>query len=267
MLSADYDVLCGICHPLFKVTPLNYFDYVRYYDDGRVVAFSTSVDFSIYTLSEFLLPTLNELQFFSNLGHKVSFLSTTSPLPIGLDDKNSEKYLKNIEYASDHKVYHRMYITDRKDNYFTTSGFGVKKDSKSILNFHINSVNFLQRFIRYFEVKSSEIFSRSLKNFNIILPKYHEELDLSEIGIVLPSTKVESYNFLDSCNSEQNITPKEQECLGLIAQGYTMKLAALKMQISHRTVEQHLRNIKDKFGLHTKNQLVDLWHTLINENY
>ena len=56
------------------------------------------------------------------------------------------------------------------------------------------------------------------------------------------------------------ITGREKECMSLIAQGYTMKNAAKKLCISHRTVEQHLRNVKDKLGLNTKNQLVEAWH-------
>lgn len=56
------------------------------------------------------------------------------------------------------------------------------------------------------------------------------------------------------------ITDRELNCLALIAKGYTMKAVALRLEISPRTVEMHLQNIKEKFGFSTKNQLVSLWH-------
>jgi DNA-binding CsgD family transcriptional regulator len=65
-------------------------------------------------------------------------------------------------------------------------------------------------------------------------------------------------------NDMMLITSRELECLSLTAQGYTMKYTARKLEISPRTVELHLRNIKDRYGLTSKNQLVKLWHNYFN---
>lgn len=56
------------------------------------------------------------------------------------------------------------------------------------------------------------------------------------------------------------LTQREIECLNLVAHGSTMKMIARKLDISPRTVEQHLRNIKEKFEVNTKSQLVELWY-------
>lgn len=57
-----------------------------------------------------------------------------------------------------------------------------------------------------------------------------------------------------------DVTKRELNCLALIAKGYTMKGVALRLNISPRTVETHLRNLKEKFGFSSKNQLVSLWY-------
>ncbi len=56
------------------------------------------------------------------------------------------------------------------------------------------------------------------------------------------------------------LTTREYQCLALLAKGYTMKMIALEYSISPRTVEQHIRNIKEKTDLRTKQELLRAWH-------
>lgn len=107
----------------------------------------------------------------------------------------------------------------------------------------------------------------SLSHSNkIILPNYLEQklqIDGITIQNFLP------FNFpqpaqMPGKENPYSITLREKACLQLIAQGYTMKSVAKKLALSLRTVESHLRNIKDKNGLNTKNQLVDMWNEYYN---
>lgn len=68
----------------------------------------------------------------------------------------------------------------------------------------------------------------------------------------------------DDCDLNNMLTQREIECLSYIAHGFTMKMIAKKLNISPRTVEQHLRNLKEKFELNTKGQLVELWYRLFS---
>jgi DNA-binding NarL/FixJ family response regulator len=47
--------------------------------------------------------------------------------------------------------------------------------------------------------------------------------------------------------AEENLTPREEEILGLLAKGYRTKEVADKLAITPFTVSWHLRNIYDKF--------------------
>ena len=126
----------------------------------------------------------------------------------------------------------------------------------------------LEKFIKYFETKVEEICSEKSDSNTIILPNYHykiltEDQQLDPILFEAELCVSPEYEKTSLCHNIL-LTSREKECLSLIAQGYTMKNAARKLKISPRTVEQHLRNIKDKYGLNTKNQLVEIWHEIIN---
>ena len=47
----------------------------------------------------------------------------------------------------------------------------------------------------------------------------------------------------------QSLTMREREILQLTAEGFTSREAGARLEISHRTVEKHRENIKEKLGL------------------
>jgi len=77
-------------------------------------------------------------------------------------------------------------------------------------------------------------------------------LTLSETGIVSHS------------NGGVSLSPRESQVLSLILRGKTAKLAAEVLNISFRTVEQHLELIKLKFGVRNKVELIE---TAIERGY
>ena len=52
------------------------------------------------------------------------------------------------------------------------------------------------------------------------------------------------------------LTGREIEVLQLVAQGYTSREIGEKLYISENTVKNHVRNILDKLGLHSRNEAV-----------
>lgn len=53
------------------------------------------------------------------------------------------------------------------------------------------------------------------------------------------------------------LTQKTMECLILAALGFPKKNIASRLGISYRTVEKHIKNAKDKIGIHHHRQLLD----------
>jgi DNA-binding NarL/FixJ family response regulator len=55
---------------------------------------------------------------------------------------------------------------------------------------------------------------------------------------------------------EEPLTPREQEVVKLIAEGYSTKAIAEALVISEKTVERHRANILEKLGMHDRVELV-----------
>ena len=262
--NAYYDEVSKICYPLFKKTPVDFFVYECFHDSGDAIFLSSAPDVLINWAKDDLHPTQEELNLYASFGLKTALLSHLIPLPPGVD-LVAEKYAKIIERASESDLYHTLFLVDRFSTYYRVCGFGVKKSNKSILNFYINAVSLLQRFVNYFEKHASEIINLNNSVDELIyLPKYHLIQSMSYGLDDSPSAFLEldfpvDFEIKNSLINP-SLTSREYQCLALVAQGFTMKTAAKKLEISHRTVEQHLRNIKDKLGLQTKSQLVEIWH-------
>jgi DNA-binding CsgD family transcriptional regulator len=54
------------------------------------------------------------------------------------------------------------------------------------------------------------------------------------------------------------LTARECDCLRVLADGRTLKVAARELALSHRTVEFYLKNLRAKFGCATKGELLAL---------
>jgi DNA-binding NarL/FixJ family response regulator len=54
----------------------------------------------------------------------------------------------------------------------------------------------------------------------------------------------------------ESLTPREQEVMVLLAEGYSPKEIGAKLFISPKTVENHRTNIMNKLGLHSTLELV-----------
>jgi two-component system NarL family response regulator len=52
------------------------------------------------------------------------------------------------------------------------------------------------------------------------------------------------------------LTGREIEVLGLVAQGQTSREIGTDLFISENTVKNHIRNILDKLGFHSRNEAV-----------
>lgn len=54
----------------------------------------------------------------------------------------------------------------------------------------------------------------------------------------------------------QHLTKMQQACASLLLKGYTAKAIGHELNISSRTVEVHINNIKEKLACHTKTELI-----------
>jgi len=85
--------------------------------------------------------------------------------------------------------------------------------------------------------------------------------------------EADAENFLNSMNINPfvfnmdnkiiHITKREKQCLKLLNQGHSIKTIANELSLSPRTVETHLKNIKNKTGLYNKPALIQLYRNFL----
>ena len=73
---------------------------------------------------------------------------------------------------------------------------------------------------------------------------------IAELGLLQPQPAA----FPQYRNNK--LTQRESEVLLLLGRYFSAKIIAAKLGISHRTVEKHIEMIKEKLGLHSKNDIL-----------
>lgn len=261
------EMVARLCKPLFDRTPITFFIYAQLFDDGNRFVYASDPEVECKVLDFYA--TKLELDLFNKLGHRITQLSHQLEVPDELTICYPDKYENNIEYYTESGVYHRLYFLERFENYYRFAGFGVGTEQKSEFNFYFNNMPLLEQFIAHFETEMREYIEETKVNDLVYVPEYFEvpAMDIYPHLQSMGLKKFQVNEIVKSLMPEKlpktlvsMFTPREHECVALIARGYTMKAVAQYLKISPRTVEVHLRNIKDKFSLKNKQEIVELWH-------
>lgn len=64
---------------------------------------------------------------------------------------------------------------------------------------------------------------------------------------------------IEKAQATLNLSPREMQVLSIVVRGYTAKLIAKELNISVKTVQYHIENIKLKTGLHFKSDIIQLY--------
>lgn len=62
---------------------------------------------------------------------------------------------------------------------------------------------------------------------------------------------------IKNCFLFSNLTSRESQCFFLLSRGYSAKAIGKILHISHRTVENHIDNIKLKLNIHSKSEIIE----------
>ena len=239
----------SLCKPLFMETAINSFEYVRYHFNG--FGFTLATYDSKFTEDFFrfeLHPSLSELYLYPSSYAYVDEIFCKSCYA-----KDPARWKKNIELLYPLQIRERFYILKKEKTYVDIFGF-IKKNSDVLsAQVYLENLPYINNFISVFEKKAERLISDCEKE-KVKLGNSFFDFDLNQDKNIL--TCLESNKII-------HITDRQQQCLSLVAKGYTMKSAAKKLMISPRTVEHHLQNIKEKYKIKKKNQLIDLWNELI----
>jgi DNA-binding CsgD family transcriptional regulator len=139
---------------------------------------------------------------------------------------------------------------------------------KFFIRSKISLLEFIKHFDSYkkeFHITPSNIANSNLfqysQSFGFNIPQ--SEYIQSELPILKEFSKLLRIDKLNNkCQTKAHLTKREIEVLSIIGQGYTLKTVARDLQISIKTAQYYLDQIKLKTGLHFKSEFIKFYQEL-----
>ena len=249
-----------ICDPILGSIGITYFNYIKIYNND---------------CSRELLTNNSDWinHFYQNgLYNSVGAVDVEHLLPKGyflwseMDEKDPI-YLQGRDFFN---IDNGISFVIKRDDVTYLYIFASNKEQHAINNFYLGNIDLLQRFIHYFTDKGQTLIKESEKN-RIYLPN-PQHVNTNRVNNMsisdnlrkefLDATPVNRY-FLLNESDNLYLTTKQAECASLLAKGMTSKQIAQHMNISFRTVEKNVldlrQKIQDKTDSHlTKDRLIQI---------
>lgn len=245
----------AICEPLLNYG-ISYFLYSCIFDNGSI-HFQTNrpeICHNHFFKQYPLIPAINKKLI------KKKFYYLAAPL---------EDNIHKFNYAiSDFRLFnigHCIFFLERHKDYYELIVFGATLENYEIINFYLNNIDFLENFKFYFKAKAQKLIVKSEKN-KLVVPKpmfdtvqaVTQLLNLESKQQNPANTFVPDYYFFNYNDKKIKLTKREMDCLRHIKSSLSAKEIARVMDISYRTVESYLENIKNKLQCHKKSEIIKI---------
>lgn len=171
--------------------------------------------------------------------------------------ENKVKIIKEVRIMLD--CAYGITFWNGKNEYF---GFLIKHEKDiSVINRFVNNMEQLERFNQFFQDKAQDLIKKASKGMIL-----HHKREANESStktaltnnIFRDQTQIKTFSLPNSNNTTIRLTPREIDCLKLLIHGYTTTETSITLNLSKRTVETHLENIKNKTNTSNKNDLIKL---------
>ena len=254
------DRIQKVTRPLEELFGVGYFTYHRIDREGRYTVLVDRPEWA----QHFVLTKLYEEDPF--LRHPDCFESGF----LSMDTCGTEEYRKRVFQDGkeilnlDHSV---MWIEKTADS-VEFFGFAANRSSSILDQIYLNKPLLLNTFSQHFK-----------KELHPILVKMETEagslLDLKGASYLskaplqpnfpkeIPKTFLKKLGMRDEVEKFSSLSLRERQCLKLLVEGHSAKESALSLELSPRTVESYLENIKNKLGCISKKELLVLGRTLL----
>jgi DNA-binding CsgD family transcriptional regulator len=141
---------------------------------------------------------------------------------------------------------------------------GTGENNLNIINTYLIKIQFLEKFKSIFRDKARKLIDKSSQNL-ITLPSemYCDFFDIKMGGATIDDKKTieqlnaKHYPFYIN-NQPLSITFRQLEVIEQLNKGCSVKETAKAINISPKTVETHLENIRRNFGVHKKSDIIKI---------
>lgn len=166
----------------------------------------------------------------------------------------------------DFDIWNGLSVFKKSSNYVELWGFATTRANKLISNFYLHNIELIKCFIRYFNDTASQLIdakdTRKLAVYTNIgegsFFNFEDPYDLEQINNFIMATNSKKYPILTP-RGEVLLSQREKQCMHLISFGKTAKEIGLELDISHRTIELYIKNIKSKTNAQNKTELIKIF--------
>lgn len=216
------------CAPLFDKYGINFFNFGRLYDNGTCRLLSSNQSL---------------LDHFFEKGYPLF-----SPVPENILKKKFYYLIQdtgayseiNREVRNVFKTENGFDIFEINKGYVDVCCFGSRLNHDGAFNVYLNNLPSLENFIKNFKEK---FLTLTNNNGAILLP---ESMRLNFSSAIIKPNQIETM-----------LSARELDCLSHMLQGKSARETSILLGLSKRTVEHYIENIKDKFGISKKSELIE----------
>lgn len=251
-------LVVDLCHSLFANLKFNAFGYTRVNKNGSRFILETN---------EQWLQHYSSIGFFENFDHERSLFTNMSKAEssayhslvlTGQPESDIHKSLYDLN------LWNSMSLYVKNKDCVEAFHFSTKRNNTDIINLYVNHQDLILRFAQFFREKVGHIIGNKYPTTQIQNPG---DLDVIFNNERLTETDVDE--FIKDTNLRKVYLPthdiylskREAECLHHVCNGRSIKYIANLIDISPRTVEKYLSNMRTKLGVMFKSELVEIGKT------
>jgi DNA-binding CsgD family transcriptional regulator len=250
--------LAPLCEHL-KSLGIHQFSYIKKFADGKRLNLSNCPQW----IDDYYNMDLYKSSLFEGLS-----LEPQSKFDIWLGDYDLEIYRHGKMY---YNTSHSITITEANNKFSEIFLFATTPDNPHAINALANHIDLLYHFIAYLKDQGRKLFQEAEKH-RLILTDCNPLTDLQQniqplndlISKFYQSTRVYKYCLELQNGQKVNITDREIDCLSHLLQNRNASQTAKLMNLSRRTVESYLDNIRLKLACDSKSEL---YQQIVNDKY
>lgn len=238
-----------ICSPLFE-SGIKVFAYFRFFNNGRYLYLCNNLPWVQYCLENV---HNNEG---TSLGEEIGYVPEHNYYCFLWPTVKTD-YLMTALYDFD--IWNGLSIFKHHEDSIELWGFAADRSAENMQSFYLENIEIFKDFTSAFNIQASGLILPTHKNLAIYRDfkpvKPMDEYDNIKIAEFIKATPIKKCPLITPVG-EVFLTTKELECLNSLACGKNTKQIAQQVNVSNRTIEKHLENIKQKSGNKNKMEII-----------
>jgi DNA-binding CsgD family transcriptional regulator len=242
-----------ICEPFFQTFGVNHFFHQNVNREGLFYVLGTNPDYMHYYVDQKFYDCNPFVHGFGKLNSGIYFVNSV----------REEEFQSTMRDASEkYNIQHSIYIVENDSYSCNQYAFGIapgRFDAESLI---VNELTLVKEFIKYFNEEMAGHLQNLRANPVVIGPKkeYYKPN-------VLPEVQLDSSRRLDflaklkvpkNLLSHPKLSNREIDCLKLYLMGKSSSEIAEDLELTKRTIEFYIENIKNKLSCYKKSELICL---------